>query len=75
MGTDESDVMAPANALALVSANVDFTPWLNDGADADSLTDGFQGAFDTLNVWRGSPQAGTSGRIQKVSAHSLAPLL
>ncbi len=63
--TVDTNASAPSNAAAQVSANVDFTPWLNDGTDLDPFTSGFQGAFNTLNVWRGSPQAGTTGRIQE----------
>jgi parallel beta-helix repeat protein len=48
-----------------VSANVDFTPWLNSGEDRDSGTAGFQGDFSYLHVAAASPQAVSTGRIQE----------
>ncbi len=41
---------------ATVSAAVDYTPWLNSGADGNTGVAGFQGDFTFLNVWNGSPQ-------------------
>ena len=48
------------------SGSVDFTPWLNDGADGDSdPATGFQGDFSTLQVDDDSPQSGALVRIQE----------
>jgi uncharacterized repeat protein (TIGR01451 family) len=54
----------PAGVAAEVSANVDYTPWLDTGADT-SAAPGFQGNFATLHVDDTSPQAGATGRIQE----------
>jgi nitrous oxidase accessory protein NosD len=55
----------PAGVGAEVSANVDYTPWLNGGADTDAGTPGFQGDFSSLGVDDNSPQTGSTGRIQE----------
>ncbi|QDT41467.1 hypothetical protein Pan241w_15280 [Gimesia alba] len=44
---------------------VDFTSFLNDGADTDGGTAGFQGDFSTLNVTTLGAQTGGVGRIQE----------
>ena len=54
----------PAGAAGEVSANVDYTPWLDVGTDI-SATTGFQGSFDVLHVDDDSTQAGAIGRIQE----------
>jgi hypothetical protein len=48
-----------------VSSDVDYTPWLDSGADMQLGTPGFQGDFSVLNVFAGSPQTGSTGRIQE----------
>ena len=54
-----------AGVASLVSANVDYTPWLDVGTDTDLSTPGFQGNFHTLHVSAASPQLGSVGRIQE----------
>jgi SdrD B-like domain/Right handed beta helix region/Carboxypeptidase regulatory-like domain/FG-GAP-like repeat/Prealbumin-like fold domain len=54
----------PAGVAAEVSANVDYTPWLDVGIDT-SGTPGFQGSFDVLHVDDNSPQTGPTGRIDE----------
>jgi hypothetical protein len=53
-----------AGVAAEVSANVDYSPWLDVGTDT-LATPGFQGNFGTLHVDDTSPQAGATGRIQE----------
>ena len=49
-----------------VAGSVDYTPWLNTGADLGGVTaDGFQGNFSSLSVSAASPQVGSVGRIQE----------
>jgi hypothetical protein len=62
-GTDWWGAATPAAVAALVSSNVDYTPWLAAG-DA-SGDPGFQADLSTLWVDDGSPQIGTSARIQE----------
>lgn len=54
----------PGAVAAEVNAAVDYTPWLDTGADT-SAGAGFQGDFSTLNVDDDSPQTGAEGRIQE----------
>ncbi len=54
----------PSGVAALVTANVDYTPWLNSGTDT-SANPGFQGDFSALWVDAASPQTGATGRIQE----------
>lgn len=49
--------------VAEVSANVDYTPWLDVGTDTGDP--GFWGDFDVLWVNDNSPQTGSTGRIQE----------
>ncbi len=46
------------------SANIDFTPWLDSGADTSGTT-GFQGDFSNLHVDDDSAQFGPTGRINE----------
>src|SRR5262249_20716833 len=55
----------PTGVAGLVSANVDYTPWLHFGADTDGGMAGFQGDFSSLHVDDNSPQVGATGRIQE----------
>ncbi len=58
--------IADATTIAgLMSGGVDFTPFLNTGADTDAGTAGFQGDFSTLHVTTLGGQTGTTGRIQE----------
>jgi filamentous hemagglutinin family protein len=54
-----------AGVTGEVSANVDYTPWLDSGTDTDLVTPGFQGDFSTLHVSAASPQSGVLGRIDE----------
>ncbi|HZU86571.1 MAG TPA: hypothetical protein VFF78_03740, partial [Anaerolineaceae bacterium] len=50
---------------ALISGNVDYTPWFNSGTDI-STNPGFQGDFTTLWAYDDSLlQTGTEGRLQE----------
>src|SRR5262249_16816837 len=55
--------LVPSVASA-AGTNVDYTPWLESGTDSDAST-GFAGDFSGLHVDDGSPQVGTTGRIQE----------
>ena len=57
-------IATAAGVAAEVSGNVDYTPWLATGADADPLT-GFDGDFAALTVGAAGAQVGTTGRIQE----------
>ena len=55
----------PAGVAALVTANVDYTPWLHVGTEdpTTGASVGFQGDFSYLHVDDNSPQVGLVGRI------------
>ena len=57
-------VNIPAGVAGQLVGNVDYTPWLDAGANA-SAGPGFQGDFSVLHVSAASPQAGGAGRIQE----------
>lgn len=59
-GSNSASVVA-----SKVSANVDYTPWLNSGTDTQLGIPGFQGDFSNLWVGAGSPQTGSTGKIQE----------
>ena len=48
-----------------ISGSVDYTPFLDTGADTQPAAPGFQGDFSTLSVDIQSPEAGAVGRIQE----------
>ena len=54
-----------AAVAALVSGDVDYSPWLAVGTDTDGGALGFKGNFSKLWVGADSPQVGTVGRIQE----------
>jgi len=57
---------ADETAIAsLMDGPVDFTPFLDSGADTDVGTAGFQGDFSTLHVTSLGEQTGATGRIQE----------
>ena len=58
-------INTPAGVAALITGDVDYTPWLNVGTDINPGTMGFQGDFSSLWVDDNSPQSGTLGRIQE----------
>lgn len=62
MAADWYGVASEAGVQALLTANVDFTPWLNAGGDTDGAP-GFQGDLSYLNVSAASPQSGSLGRV------------
>jgi parallel beta-helix repeat protein len=55
---------SPSGVASKVDGDVDYTPWLNSGTDAD-LGPGFQGDFSNLWVSAASPQVGSTTRIQE----------
>ncbi len=55
----------PGDVAAQVSANVDYTPWLDTDTDIDPGTPGFQGDFSTLHVDDDSPQSGSASYVQE----------
>lgn len=54
----------PSTVAGRTNGAVDYTPWLNSGADADPATPGFQGDFSALWV-DDVTQTGATGRIQE----------
>jgi hypothetical protein len=54
----------PDGVAAAAGTNVDYTPWLDTGANS-AVGAGFQGDFSSLDVSAASPQAGTVGPIQE----------
>ncbi|QDV17780.1 hypothetical protein Pan153_24350 [Gimesia panareensis] len=50
------------------ASKIDFTSYLNSGADDDAFTAGFQGDFSVLNVTALGAQTGPDGRIQEAVA-------
>jgi hypothetical protein len=58
-------INTPAGVDALVSANVDYTPWFNVGTDTNVGTAGWQGDFSWFNADDDSPQTGVVGRINE----------
>jgi parallel beta-helix repeat protein len=55
----------PTTVATKVSGSIDYTPWLNSGADKEPAVPGFQGDFSTLWVDDNSPQVGSTGRVQE----------
>ncbi|OGO49693.1 MAG: hypothetical protein A2148_00550 [Chloroflexi bacterium RBG_16_68_14] len=55
----------PSGVAGQVSADVDYSPWLDSGTDTAPATPGFQGDFSLLHVDDDSPQTGATGRIQE----------
>ncbi len=52
----------PATVAGMVTANIDYTPWLGGGTDDNP---GFSGDYSELWVDDNSPQTGTVNRIQE----------
>lgn len=55
----------PAGVASLVDGDIDYTPWLDSGADTAPGVVGFQGDFSTLWVDDDSLQTGAVGRIRE----------
>ena len=59
-------VNTAAGVAAKVSANVDYSPFLDSGTNTQPMgTPGFNGDFTVLDVAAASPQAGNLGQIQE----------
>ena len=54
-----------ASISAVISGDVDYTPYLNQGTDTDLVTAGFQGDFSSITVHTAGDQVGTTARIQE----------
>ncbi|HEX5447009.1 MAG TPA: DUF4214 domain-containing protein [Pirellulales bacterium] len=65
-GSADSAVVA-ASVISTTPGQIDFTPWLNSGADSSPTTPGFQPDFSALTVAPAaiSPQFGATGRINE----------
>jgi len=55
----------PAAVAGMISGDVDFTPLLDSGTDADPATPGFQPSLSSLTVHTLGSQSGSTGRIQE----------